>query len=248
MLSTLCRAYSASSRIPFIGFVTAFPLLPTPDRVAPRLWSWRDIAFAVALAPAVLLAAVAALLLIGAAVRPVIALAVHLALGSVLLALAARRETGFTDLGFTRPASLYPAVTVVAMYACALVAWALALAALRAVTGAAVLDPGDGIDAGDGVLLIALNGAQVIVMGPIVEETLFRGLLFRGLRGYWTFWPAALASGIWFGALHLSASGFPLHVVGGVLYAWAYERSGSLWPPILAHAFINAVVFNAAIS
>ena len=221
-----------------------------PDRVAPRLWSRRDIAFAVALAPAILLAAVAALLLTGAnfAARPLIPPAVDLALGSALLAFAARRETGFADLGFTRPSSLYPVAVVVAMYGGALVAWALAIAVLRAVTGAAVLAPGDGIDAGDGVLLIALNGAQAIVMTPIVEETLFRGLLFRVLRGYWTFWPAALASGIWFGALHLSASGFPLHTVTGVLYAWAYERSGSLWPPILAHASINAIIFNAAIS
>ena len=242
-----------SSRLIFLEFITAFPRLPSPDRVKPRLWSGRELAFAVALAhmaifaPSVILAPVAALLSgIEGAAQTAIKTASVLALAAVLSAFAARRGTGFADFGFTRPrpVDLHPAVTVCIHYMLALVAWASILAALQTVTGMAVLDGDRNIDAGsEGILLIALNGARVTTATPIVEEMLFRGLLFRGLRGYWTFWPAALTSGVWFGVLHFNPLVLPVFIALGVLFAWAYERSRSLWTPILAHGCLNAVIF-----
>ena len=72
-------------------------------------------------------------------------------------------------------------------------------------------------------------------------------LLFRGLRGYWTFWPVALTSGVWFGALHFSALALPVHIAMGVLCAWAHERSGSLRVPIFAHSYVNAILFAVVV-
>lgn len=97
--------------------------------------------------------------------------------------------------------------------------------------------------------LVAL-GLLVVLAAPISEEVFFRGFLFGGLRGRFSFWPAALISGILFGLVHLP--GGPLQVpplaVFGVLLAWLYERTGSLGPPILMHMIQNAISFSYTLS
>ncbi len=76
---------------------------------------------------------------------------------------------------------------------------------------------------------------------PAAEEMLFRGVLFRWLRVHTGFgWAAAISSGV-FGLFH----GLPPFIVGaavlGLISAWVYERSGSIWSAILVHAINNAV-------
>ena len=55
----------------------------------------------------------------------------------------------------------------------------------------------------------------------------------------------ALASGLLFSAGHLNLGGLiPLALVG-MLFAWSYSRTGSLWTPIYAHLIFNLVSFVA---
>jgi membrane protease YdiL (CAAX protease family) len=60
-------------------------------------------------------------------------------------------------------------------------------------------------------------------------------------------WAAAALSGAVFGLLHYtdpdSIGVVPQLAVLGVLLAWLYERTGSLWPPILLHVVNNAIAF-----
>lgn len=87
--------------------------------------------------------------------------------------------------------------------------------------------------------------AAVLIAGvaPIAEELFFRGFLFSGLRSRMSLWPAALISGLVFGSVH-APSGIttviPLAVLG-VAFAWLYDRTGSIWPPIAAHAINNGL-------
>jgi membrane protease YdiL (CAAX protease family) len=102
----------------------------------------------------------------------------------------------------------------------------------------------------DTVMLVA-QGILVVGMAPVAEELFFRGFLFGGLRGRLTFWPAALISGVFFGAIHLlggSLIAVVLLSVFGVLLAWLYERTGSLGPPILMHAIQNAIAFTITVA
>jgi membrane protease YdiL (CAAX protease family) len=85
----------------------------------------------------------------------------------------------------------------------------------------------------------------VCVVVPVLEETLFRGVLYRALRRQWPFLPAAMGSGLVFAAGHLSAGAFPPMLILGILLAYLYERSGSLLAPAVAHGAFNA--FNLAI-
>lgn len=86
------------------------------------------------------------------------------------------------------------------------------------------------------------------VIAPIVEETIFRGLLFLALRGRAGLWPALVLSSFLFGLAHLLA---PLWMVMltvlGMWLAAAFHRYGSLVVPILGHAVFNTVMLTLAL-
>jgi membrane protease YdiL (CAAX protease family) len=93
-------------------------------------------------------------------------------------------------------------------------------------------------------LVLPLAGVATVLVAPLAEETFFRGFVFGGLRRYGFLW-AALISGLLFSAAHVSLGGLiPLALVG-MLFAWSYSRTGSLWTPIYAHFFFNLVSFVA---
>jgi membrane protease YdiL (CAAX protease family) len=79
----------------------------------------------------------------------------------------------------------------------------------------------------------------VVALAPLFEEVVFRGAIYRGLRGLAGVWPAALGSGLVFAAIHGAApQALPILVLG-VLLALCYERAGTLLAPITLHALHN---------
>jgi uncharacterized protein len=94
-------------------------------------------------------------------------------------------------------------------------------------------------------------GFLIVVAAPLAEEIFFRGFFFGGLRTAMPLLPAALISGILFGAIHLTGGNLAaagMLSVLGVLLAWLYERTGSLWSPIALHAVNNALAFTVLIT
>lgn len=83
----------------------------------------------------------------------------------------------------------------------------------------------------------------IVIAAPLAEEICFRGFLFGGLRRRLPMIPAALAGGIFFGLLHFTTgwSAVPALVFLGAMFAVVYEKTGSLWPPIILHAANNAL-------
>lgn len=89
----------------------------------------------------------------------------------------------------------------------------------------------------------ALIGLFAVVLAPVAEEALFRGILFPTLRD--AGWPKTAAWGVslGFGLIHANAAAFlPLSAFGGFL-AWLYLRTGNLLAPITAHFVFNLVPF-----
>jgi uncharacterized protein len=85
-----------------------------------------------------------------------------------------------------------------------------------------------------------------VVMAPLVEETLFRGVLFQALRRRLGLWPGALLSSLVFTLIHVEiVFSQPVALAGlfslGVFLGWAFHRTGSLLVPILGHAVFNGV-------
>ena len=91
------------------------------------------------------------------------------------------------------------------------------------------------------VLGIAALALAVVVLAPLAEEALFRGLLFGGMAARWGFWPAALLSAAIFGGAHLNLSLWLPLSVAGLLLALVYFRTRSLWSSTAAHATLNGV-------
>lgn len=93
---------------------------------------------------------------------------------------------------------------------------------------------------------VAVAAFLIVIAAPISEETFFRGFMYGGLRRSLSIWPAALISAVVWGSLHLGAGNLGVAVqlaVFGVILAWLYERSGTLWAPVLAHAINNTIAF-----
>ena len=83
--------------------------------------------------------------------------------------------------------------------------------------------------------------ALAVIAAPVVEEIIFRGLVYQGLRKTLTPLGAALLSSVLFTIVHPGLSApcvFLLAMVNAVLL----ERTGRLWPCMLVHAGYNAVV------
>jgi membrane protease YdiL (CAAX protease family) len=81
-----------------------------------------------------------------------------------------------------------------------------------------------------------LNSA---VATPLVEETLFRGLLFAALIQWVPAWLAVLLSSLVFALWHQEPYRILPLTVLGIGLAYIYYRSGTLWAPIAAHALNN---------
>lgn len=88
--------------------------------------------------------------------------------------------------------------------------------------------------------------ALIVFIAPISEEVCFRGFLFGGFRRRFSFPMAAIGAGLVFGLLHYSTgwSTVPQLAVLGATFALVYEKTGSIWPPIIFHAFNNAFVLT----
>ena len=87
----------------------------------------------------------------------------------------------------------------------------------------------------------------VVVLAPLAEEALFRGILFGALSEKWGYWPGSVAAAAIFGLAHLDLSLFiPLALVG-VAFNALYRRTGSLWPSTAAHAALNAIAVASAL-
>jgi membrane protease YdiL (CAAX protease family) len=88
----------------------------------------------------------------------------------------------------------------------------------------------------------------VAVVAPVAEEFFFRGYFFTALRNWRGLWPAAIGTGIVFGAIHGSSADpaflLPLAFFGFVL-CLIYARTRSLYPCIALHCANNSIAFGS---
>lgn len=80
------------------------------------------------------------------------------------------------------------------------------------------------------------------VLAPLAEETAFRGLLYGWLRERLGIGLAMLGSALAFSVMHGIPALIPAIVVLGVILAWVYEKTGSIWAPVIVHGLYNAIV------
>ena len=172
------------------------------------------------------------------------------ALLGVAFGLARARARGAgaaVQLGLRRPAPGWVRITA-GGYLAYIVA-ALILASLIASPEQAELAEELGFNAS--TLGAIAAGFFIVIAAPFAEEIFFRGLFFAGLRDRLPFAGAALISGLVFGVSHLG----PANLVAaaqlailGVVLAWLYEETGSIWPAIAVHGVNNALAFTLQVA
>ena len=106
-----------------------------------------------------------------------------------------------------------------------------------------------GLESADQDVLLAIaTGMLLIVVAPVAEEIFFRGFLYQAFRNSFGVLGGALLSGVIFGGIHFEL--FKLVQLGmlGVILALLFEKTRSLWPPIILHAVNNALAFAVLMS
>ncbi len=182
------------------------------------------------------------------------------AIGALFIALflhrsARMRHWSAQDLGF-RKVPLRTILKYVALYPVYFVGIAvLAGIAITAVVSLTGWNPTPGADADTSQRRAFITGlgiqyalVAVVLLAPVVEEILFRGLLFRSLRQRMGFGPSTAITSVLFGVVHFN----PLQAVWAALMSpylcWIRERTGSIYPSMAVHAlwngFVLLVVFN----
>lgn len=104
---------------------------------------------------------------------------------------------------------------------------------------------------GGGNLLLTF--LSLVVLPPLVEETVFRGFVFTGLRNKLRPVWAAVFTSLLFATAHLQfGSGKPLLWVAGLdtftlslVLCYLRHKTDSLWPGVLLHALKNGIAFAA---
>ena len=84
---------------------------------------------------------------------------------------------------------------------------------------------------------------EVVVLAPVFEEIIFRGIVYSTLRAKFGFPVSLIGSAAIFALAHGYGSVAFLTVFwSGMLWAWLYDRTGSLVPGMCAHAVNNGLV------
>lgn len=80
------------------------------------------------------------------------------------------------------------------------------------------------------------------IVAPVTEEIVFRGLVFGYLRR-WGVVLAIFLSTAMFAAIHLGPAIPVTQIIGGAVFAIAYQRTNSLVTPIVIHMSGNLAIF-----
>lgn len=102
-----------------------------------------------------------------------------------------------------------------------------------------------------GGLNLWLTFISLVVLPPLVEESVFRGFVFGGLKNKLPVVWAAVGTSLLFAVAHLQfGSGKPLLWVAALdtftlslVLCWLRQKTGGLWAGILVHALKNGLAF-----
>ncbi len=99
------------------------------------------------------------------------------------------------------------------------------------------------LTAGDPIAL-GCFGFTAVVLAPLFEETLFRGVLLPVLARRWGAWAGVGMSALTFALAHLSLGELLPLLLLGLGLGWLRLRSGRLAPCVLMHALWNGLTFS----
>ena len=81
--------------------------------------------------------------------------------------------------------------------------------------------------------------AVAVLMAPLVEECLFRGVVFGTIRPHSRFWAYAVSIALF--SLYHVWQYVIVYSDPKLLLSFCYEQTRSIWPPVFFHMCINAL-------
>ncbi|MEK5186628.1 type II CAAX endopeptidase family protein [Solibacillus sp. FSL R5-0449] len=81
-----------------------------------------------------------------------------------------------------------------------------------------------------------------VFLGPILEELVFRRVIFGSIIQNYNFWIASIISAIVFAAIHMDFTHILLYTICGMIFAFLYHKTKRLLTPIIAHVLLNGFV------
>ncbi|MCX4241543.1 CPBP family intramembrane glutamic endopeptidase [Paraliomyxa miuraensis] len=121
---------------------------------------------------------------------------------------------------------------------------------MRVQEQSSVLEITEGVVARGFDLQASMLVLAALVLAPIAEEWLFRGLLFRRVTAVSGRGLAYAVSALGFAAIHGNPAGFVVYLWLGLVFAAVLERSGRLWTAVLVHmgnnGFVLALLFSGS--
>lgn len=82
----------------------------------------------------------------------------------------------------------------------------------------------------------------VAVIGPILEEIVFRMIIFGALYKRFNFWIAAIVSSLIFAAVHFDFTHLLVYTAMGLVFSFLYVHTKRIIVPIVAHVAMNSFV------
>lgn len=86
---------------------------------------------------------------------------------------------------------------------------------------------------------------SVVFFAPLLEEILFRRVLFGGLYKVSNFWVGAIASGLAFAAAHREFDHLIVYLMPAFAFAFVYYVTKSIWAPMISHFLMNGMLIVA---
>ena len=93
-------------------------------------------------------------------------------------------------------------------------------------------------------LFVALMVLNVVILAPVFEELLFRGLIFHRLQDKYSPTTAMIISAALFALIHFDLKVFPALFTLGFIAAYAVHRTGSIMPAIGMHLLNNMIAIS----
>lgn len=81
-----------------------------------------------------------------------------------------------------------------------------------------------------------------VFIGPVLEELVFRRVIFGTIIQNYNFWIASIVSAIVFAAIHMDFTHILLYTICGMVFAFLYNKTKRIITPIIAHVLLNGFV------
>lgn len=93
---------------------------------------------------------------------------------------------------------------------------------------------------------ITFLAVATVMLAPLAEEMVFRGVLFSSTAHEWGVVWGVVVSSVVFGLIHFLPHAIPPVTVFGMMLALVFLRTRSLWVAVATHAAFNAIALTLA--